>query len=256
MAPHVIILGCGRSGTSIFGELFEAIPEYKYLFEPQLNDLKAFDFSAGPVAIKVPRDSSNLEIHTPGLPFNLTELFDTIPEPRVIFWMVRHPLDAIASLKPGISKNWSHNPKPVGWEMMTVLPLTIRCALHWQNINQIGYGSVSDLTKIVRYEDMIKDPLGTVAGVLGSIGLTENLSHPSVESWVDRVTNKAGVNEAKHQIKWSTKDHAKHVGRWRENLTVKEVVGVARIIAPTATKFGYSLPLWSKIAASMFGFKQ
>ena len=34
---HVIILGCGRSGTSIFGELFEHIPGYMYYSEPPFD---------------------------------------------------------------------------------------------------------------------------------------------------------------------------------------------------------------------------
>ena len=36
---NVAILGCGRSGTSIFGELFEAIPGYTYYSEPFLADV-------------------------------------------------------------------------------------------------------------------------------------------------------------------------------------------------------------------------
>ena len=31
---HVVILGCGRSGTSIFGELFEHLEPYTYASEP------------------------------------------------------------------------------------------------------------------------------------------------------------------------------------------------------------------------------
>ena len=34
---NVLILGCGRSGTSIFGELFESLPGFSYLSEPDLD---------------------------------------------------------------------------------------------------------------------------------------------------------------------------------------------------------------------------
>ena len=49
---HVVILGCGRSGTSIFGELFEHLEPYTYFSEPFFAELLEFDFSR-PIAVKV-----------------------------------------------------------------------------------------------------------------------------------------------------------------------------------------------------------
>lgn len=40
MNANVAILGCGRSGTSIFGELFEAFPGYRYWSEPHLAEVR------------------------------------------------------------------------------------------------------------------------------------------------------------------------------------------------------------------------
>ena len=37
---HVLILGCGRSGTSIFGELLEHLAPYTYYSEPAFADLQ------------------------------------------------------------------------------------------------------------------------------------------------------------------------------------------------------------------------
>jgi hypothetical protein len=54
---HVVILGCGRSGTSIIGELFEHLAPYTYYSEPFFAELLEFDF-ARPSAVKVPKESA------------------------------------------------------------------------------------------------------------------------------------------------------------------------------------------------------
>ena len=74
MSAHVVILGCGRSGTSIFGEFFDRLATYhgRYLFAPSFEALRNADFSAGPVAIKVPRVDAT-QAMTPGLPFLLDD---------------------------------------------------------------------------------------------------------------------------------------------------------------------------------------
>jgi hypothetical protein len=38
VVANAVVLGCGRSGTSIFGELFEALPGFTYLSEPLLSE--------------------------------------------------------------------------------------------------------------------------------------------------------------------------------------------------------------------------
>ncbi len=102
-ASHAIVLGCGRSGTSIFGELFAGLPGYSYRSEPPFEALAGYHYGT-PVAIKAPKPAPGRDI-SPGLPFLVDELCAAVPEPRRIFWMVRHPLDAICSLRVGISKN-------------------------------------------------------------------------------------------------------------------------------------------------------
>ena len=42
---HVIILGCGRSGTSIFGELFDQLTPFTYHCEPGFHELVRLDYS-------------------------------------------------------------------------------------------------------------------------------------------------------------------------------------------------------------------
>lgn len=84
MAHHVIILGCGRSGTSIFGELFEHLASYTYHSEPPFAALTTLDYASS-VAVKVPKESTGFP-PTAGLSFPLETLLATVPEPRKMYW--------------------------------------------------------------------------------------------------------------------------------------------------------------------------
>ncbi len=101
--PNVMILGCGRSGTSIFGELFEHLGPYSYHSEPPFGDIMTLAFP-GPIAFKVPRKSDRFP-PPPGLSFPIDALLRKMPDTR-LFWIVRHPLDCICSLRVGIEKSW------------------------------------------------------------------------------------------------------------------------------------------------------
>ena len=239
---HVLILGCGRSGTSIFGEYFEHLNAYTYLSEPPFAHLKALDYSK-PVAIKVPKESPEFP-PTPGLSFPLESMLTTIPEPRIFFWQVRHPLDTICSLKVGISKNWGHHPKPPDWQDWLERPLVEQCAHHWNYINTIGYEKVADLVEISRFEDMIARPFEFASRLNGIIGINTERNLPEIQQWVSRVqnTNNRQFIEAKTSQPYSTKDHTVRVERWKENLTKNEIESVVPIIMETARKFDYELP--------------
>ncbi len=126
---HVLILGCGRSGTSIFGELFEHLPGYRYRSEPPFAALLAEGYGT-PQAFKVPRESPR-HPPTPGLSFPLQTLLDAVQGTLAVYWQVRHPLDAIASLRVGIAKSWGHHPRPPDWRQWLERPLVERCAHHW-----------------------------------------------------------------------------------------------------------------------------
>jgi hypothetical protein len=133
----VVILGCGRSGTSIFGELFEKIPGYSYFSEPSFETVINLDFNS-PVAIKVPRESSKYPAPD-GLSFPIDVMLSVLPNTRKIYWQVRHPLDTIASLRVGISTNLGHHPRPPDWQEWLSKSLIERCAYHWAYINTVGF---------------------------------------------------------------------------------------------------------------------
>ena len=240
---HVIILGCGRSGTSIFGELFEQLPAYTYLSEPPFEDLKTHSFDT-PTTIKVPKESPGFP-PTPGLSFPLTELLAIVPDPKKIFWQVRHPLDTICSLRIGISKDWGHHPKPPDWQDWLSRPLLERCAHHWNYINSIGYDQVKDLATVTRFEMMVSDPEQFAAVVCQQIGLAPELYAEQLTAWANRVQNTNNENfvEAKTSRPYSRKDHSVRIGRWKENLSQGEIEPIMPIIRETSLKLGYPLAL-------------
>ncbi|MFO0914211.1 MAG: sulfotransferase domain-containing protein [Pirellulales bacterium] len=242
MPSHVMILGCGRSGTSIFGELFEQLPGYTYHSEPDFGIVCQLDYST-PQAIKVPRESPGHE-PTPGLSFPIGEML-RLATPRLVwFWIVRHPLDAIASLRVGIAQNWGHHPRPPDWQDWLNKPILAQCAHHWNHINSVGCAHVGDLAHVVQFESMIADPLEFARHVCRTAGLDPESAKPQLLAWATRVqdSNTAQFVEAKTSRAYSRPDHTHRVGRWRENLSSEEIEQIVPLVRHTAQRFGYGLP--------------
>ncbi len=238
---HVVVLGCGRSGTSIFGELFRHIPGYSYISEPPFGDLAGYDYSA-PIAIKIPRPAAGQPV-SPGLPFRVDALLAAVPEPRRIFWLVRHPLDAICSLRVGIAKNWGHHPRPPDWRSWLAEPLLRQCAHHWLRINTAGFASINQLATVVRFEDMIRDPLETARRAADSVGIDPGAGDEQLRDWTKRVQNENNedFDEAEPSRSYSRPDHETCIDRWRENLTAAEAAELIPLVGETAARFGYAL---------------
>lgn len=240
--PPVMILGCGRSGTSILGELFEHLPDYLYRSEPPFVDVINADFTS-PLAFKVPRESKGFS-PSPGLSFPLTTLLRKRPDMRFL-WIVRHPLDAVCSLRVGIEKNWGHHPKPPDWRDWLSRPLVERCAYHWEFINAFGYSEVSKIATLVRFEDMVMRPDESARRICAMLGLGLRARDQALEEWAQKVQDTSNANfvEAKASRSYSRTDHSVRVRRWRENLSNEDVDRVFPIVNQTAQLFGYDLPI-------------
>jgi hypothetical protein len=238
----VLILGCGRSGTSIFGELFEHIPRYTYYSEPPFDTVTNLNFSK-PIAIKVPTESSNYPAPE-GLSFPIDVMLSILPASRKLYWQVRHPLDTIASLRVGISTNWGHHPRPPDWQAWLSKPLIERCAYHWAYINTVGFGQVQHLVEISHFEPMLVDPVKFTHRICSDIGINLSECEPELAKWYERVqnTNNAKFVEAKTSSFYSRNDHKTRIGRWEENLSQEEVRQVIPIVKEAAANFGYELP--------------
>jgi len=237
--PSVMILGCGRSGTSIFGEMFEYLAMYRYCSEPAFADVMRADYSV-PLAFKVPYEDAGFEAE-PGLSFPLAAMQRRAPNMKY-FWIVRHPLDAICSLRVGISQNWGHHPKPPDWEEWLSRPLIQRCAHHWAFLNTHGYEQVSEIATIVRFEEMIVEPGPIAKKVCNTLGLNFSAHSESLLEWAGRVqdTNNDNYIEAKTSRAYSRPDHSVRVGRWRENLSTEEINSVLPIVSRASKAFGYT----------------
>jgi len=235
-----MILGCGRSGTSIFGELFHGLGKYVYHSEPAFGDILEHP-STPPVAIKVPKESAT---HPPdkGLSFPLDTWLRTHPS-TIFFWIVRHPLDAISSLRVGIQANWGHHPRPTDWQDWLERPLVERCAHHWSFVNEYGYARVSKIAMLMRFEDMIRDPYEFSVEVCDRVGLSADENRDALDSWANRVQNSNNKDfvEAETSRHYSRPDHSVRVGRWRESLSAEEHDQAVQIIALANERFNYDL---------------
>jgi hypothetical protein len=238
---NVLILGCGRSGTSIFGELFESLERYQYYCEPPFEELFQYDHSI-PVAVKVPTECEGFPA-SPGLSFPMDQLQRAIPDPRHLFWIVRHPLDAICSLRVGIANDWGHHPKPPDWRDWQSRPLIEQCAHHWQYINDVGFKQVREMTTVVQFEDMLQDPQKFASNVARDIGIDSGEESSTIEQWAARVqnTNNERFVEAECSRNYSRPDHKVRIERWRENLSADEVSTILPILDQTPAQFGYDL---------------
>ena len=240
-APPAMVLGCGRSGTSIFGELFTYFGNYQYRSEPPFEHVMDADYSR-PQAFKVPRESAAYPPDR-GLSFPLNALRRRVPDMR-FFWIVRHPLDAISSLRVGISRNWGHHPRPGDWQEWLSRPIVEQCAHHWAFLNSVGFGEVRDCAILVRFEDMIEDPAGFAATISDALGIAPADQSQGISAWARRVqnTNNADFVEATTSRPYSRPDHSVRVGRWRENLSEIEASSVLPIISEVSRSFEYELP--------------
>lgn len=227
-------------GNPFFGELFESIDGYHYQSEPPFAEVMNADYSV-PQAFKVPHESEEFDAD-PGLSFPLNTLLGHVPDMQ-FFWLVRHPFDAICSLRIGIGKEWGHHPRPQDWIDWLERPLVERCAHHWAFLNSVGFENVSKIVTVVRFEDMIESPGRFAQGICDLLGLDGQHKSASVQSWVRRVrnTNDANFIEAQTSRPYSRPDHSIRIGRWRENLSKNDVVRVLPIVAEAAKQFGCDL---------------
>ena len=239
--PPVVVLGCGRSGTSIFGEFFDGLGPYVYQSEPPFQSVLKHPASQA-FAVKVPHESGGYPPDA-GLSFPLKALLDAFPA-VAIFWIVRHPLDAVSSLRVGIARNWRHHPRPPDWEQWLARPLVERCAHHWNYINLHGYRHVRSRATLVRFEDMIRAPDQFALNVCARLGLNADEQQEFISAWTARVqdTNNEQFIEAETSRNLSRPDHTRRVGRWQENLSGEDVVSASRIVGDTARALGYDLP--------------
>jgi hypothetical protein len=240
MYEHVLILGCGRSGTSIFGELFNHLSTHTYYSEIDFDLYLNKDFSK-PIASKIPRENRKYQ-NTPGLSFPLDVLLERIPNIK-IYWQVRQPLDAICSLRVGISKTWGHHPQPPDYKDWMQESLLKKCAHHWNYINSIGYASVKKIAVVTTFEDLVRDSSKFSKDICEQLEIDPESHGLELKSWNRRVQNNNNEDfiEALTSRTYSTQDHHNKINRWKENLTKENLDEIVPMVRQTAAQFGYVL---------------
>lgn len=157
---------------------------------------------------------------------------------------MRHPLDAIASLRVGIANNWGHHPRPPDWQQWTTQSLVMQCAHHWAYLNTVAYQAVEHLTEVCKFEEMLSNPYGFAKKVSVDVGFDNDCVEAELLSWSGRVqnTNNEKFIEAKTSRAYSTNDHRTRINRWRENLSDIDLQQIIPIVKEASMRFGYALP--------------
>lgn len=268
--PIAFIVGCARSGTSILGELIAAHPSVKYVFEATKvwesigrradgsHRLTAHDASwhvrrrirrefarcyghcepGGVVVEKCPRNTLRI-------PF----LHRVFPKAKFIH-IIRDGRDVACSLVPGLaSGRWQHL-RPPGWQAIEQeYDGVARCAMAWRVVVEQALEDLGDLSHIeVRYEDLVRDPAGSAQAILNYLGL---LPSPAVDEFAHRIQDQTdGSYQAQFQVQWFRDDHARRIGRWRENLSPSEQEQVHELIGPMLQRLGYARPVAQAMPAA------
>ena len=93
-----------------------------------------------------------------------------------------------------------------------------------------------ELTRIVRYEDLLADGAGVLAPLFEWLGLRRS------DDWLERmVARRSFASVPEHERGETKRVRSARPGRWRENLSPEEQETVMRIVGPRLEKLGYEL---------------
>lgn len=265
-APVGLIIGCARSGTSILGELIAAHPGAHYIYEAHDLWERA---GAGPNASHRLTEAAA----TPGVIAGVREWFAreraeqpgalivekcprnalrvpflrrVLPGAKIIH-IIRDGRDVACSLRPGVGgATWNHL-KPPDWEALFALPWAERCARLWLEVVETAEGDLAREDSIfnnkaperllIRYEDLVREPERIARVVFNYLELPWR---GEIEAFLGNIADAAGGYEPTGATrKWNTADHARRIGRWRENMTPDEQTRVHDILAGALARYGY-----------------
>ena len=258
----VFLVGCARSGTSIFGEALAAHPRIAYLFEvssiwnslvPEREDhrLSASDLTAGlaePIYAALADARKDLAgdvlleknpKHVLRIPF-LRALF---PDAKVLH-IIRDGRDVTTSLMfRNRGTNWGHLEVP-GWrDLLEEYPEAhhIRCAHQWRIAIETARGDAEELPDgsylEVRYEELVRSPLETLEPVFDFLGLDVA---PEVRAFAEKIQDETrGSYHAKKQVRHFVDNHKKRIGRYEENLSAEQIAEVEAACGGLLAVLGY-----------------
>ncbi len=258
----VFLVGCARSGTSIFGEAIAAHPRVAYLFEassiwnslvPRHDDHRLTAADATPEvaaaiyeALAAARRGLRGDVlleknpkHVIRIPF-LHALFT---EARFLH-LVRDGRDTVASLMfRNRGAEWGHLRIP-GWRELLARYESanhIRCAHQWSyavaTARRDAAALPEGLSREVRYEDLVARPAAVLREVLDFLGLEP---HPDVDAFLFRIQDETKNSyHARKQVRHFVDNHRRRIGRYRENLGEAQLEDIVGVCGGLLEELGY-----------------
>ena len=257
----LFVVGCARSGTSIFGEALAAHPDIAYLFELSpmwkrvVEEGDDHRLDASDVTADIARESyerlaeeasksdgtvlvEKNPKHVLRLPF-LNALF---PWARFVH-ILRDGRDVVSSLMfRNRGERWGHLEIP-GWRQLLARHPDenhVRCAHQWRVAVETARGDgaqLGDRYLEVRYEDLVADPPSVVARTLDLVGLAVTGECQEFFSRIQDAT--AGSYHARKQVRHYVENHSRRIGRFEENLTAAQRSDVEGICGKLLAELGY-----------------
>ncbi len=259
----VFLVGCARSGTSIFGEALAAHPGVVYLFEVsalwsavipdrQHHRLERSD-ATREVASSIYRSLANeaedaggaavLVEKNPKHVLRIAFLDALFPWARFV-QIIRDGRDVVSSLMfRNRGEQWGHLEIP-GWrDLLERYPKDnhIRCACQWRDAVAVARREGQALGPRryleIRYEDLVRNPKATVQRALDFSGLSPD---PLVDEFLRKIQDEtAGSYHARRQVRHYIENHSRRIGRYKENLTEKQAAEVVEVCGDLLRELGY-----------------
>jgi Sulfotransferase family len=162
---------------------------------------------------------------------------------QVLFvFIIRHPLDCIASLEEAFPNVSKHNVDP---EIARIISLWGKgrygWAKYWIDVyEQVRLFAASNpsRTHLITYEDLVKAPQETSAGAIRFLG--EDPALLKLETAFARRAGSSGLQDPK--IRKTSGVHTESLDRWK-SWTAAEVETIWEMVGGLAAKFGYEAPL-------------
>jgi len=155
--------------------------------------------------------------------------------------IIRDGRDVTCSLMSGMEGILWEHPKPPGWKKWLKLKTHVKCAWLWNTtidiINSDKEKLPNDDFVEIRYEDLVTDPENTMRMIFEKFGIP--FEKPQVMLCPKIQDNMKNSYHSKISKKWTVKNHSKRIGRFKENLTPKQLSDVEKIIDKNNSKLNY-----------------
>lgn len=173
--------------------------------------------------------------------YQILPFLEKVYAEKVLYvFIVRHPLDSIASLEEAFPNASRHNRDP---EIASIVEQWGKGRYGWakywidlyERVN-LFWASTPERTHLVKYEDLVSNPEKIMHGVITFLGEDPQRLH--LESAFDK-RNSGGLQDPK--IRSTSEVHTKSIDRWK-SWPAAEARALWGMVARIAGHYGYSGP--------------